>query len=161
MSAPDPRRQLAGALGRVPSGLFVLTARRGDAETGLLISWVQQCSFQPPRISVALQQGRPIGDWLTEGAVFTVNILDDTQTDMVAHFGKGFTLEEPAFAGLEVDRTAAAAPVLMEALAFLDCRVVSRCQAGDHDLLIAEVQAGRLLGEGHPMVHVRKSGFHY
>jgi flavin reductase (DIM6/NTAB) family NADH-FMN oxidoreductase RutF len=127
----------------------------------MLISWVQQCSFQPPRVSLAVQQGRAINDWLAEGADFTVNILDDTQTDMVAHFGKGFALDEPAFEGLEVDRSAGAAPVLIEALAFLDCRVVSRYSAGDHDLLIAEVQAGRLIGEGHPMVHVRKSGLHY
>jgi flavin reductase (DIM6/NTAB) family NADH-FMN oxidoreductase RutF len=122
---------------------------------------VQQCSFQPPRVSVALQRGRPVNDWLTEGAAFTVNILDDTQTDMVAHFGKGFAPGEPAFDGLEVDRDVGSAPVLTEALAFLDCRVVSRCPAGDHDLLVAEVAAGRMLNEGHPLVHVRKSGSHY
>jgi len=151
---------MAGALGRIPSGLFVLTARRGEAETGMLVSWVQQCSFQPPRLSVALQSGRPVGDWLTEGACFALNILDDTQTDMIVHFGKGFDLGDPAFAGLEVDR-AAVAPILTEALAFLECRVVARWPAGDHDLLIGEVQAGRLLGDGHPMVHVRKSGLHY
>jgi flavin reductase (DIM6/NTAB) family NADH-FMN oxidoreductase RutF len=152
---------LAAALGRVPSGLFILTASRDGAETGLLVSWVQQCSFTPPRVSIALQRGRPIGDWLTEGAVFVLNVLDDTQTDMIVHFGKGFDPGEQAFAELEVDRTAGAAPVLSEALAFLECRVIARCPGGDHDLLIGEVQAGRLLGEGHPMVHVRKSGMHY
>jgi flavin reductase (DIM6/NTAB) family NADH-FMN oxidoreductase RutF len=122
---------------------------------------VQQCSFRPPLVSIALQRERPVNDWLTEGTLFTLNVLDDTQTDMVAHFGKGFTLDEPAFAGLEVDRSAGAAPVLAEALAFLDLRIVSRCEAGDHDLFIAEATTGRLLGEGHPMVHVRKSGQHY
>jgi flavin reductase (DIM6/NTAB) family NADH-FMN oxidoreductase RutF len=127
----------------------------------MLVSWVQQCSFHPPRISLALQPGRPVSGWLVEGATFTLNILDDTQTDMVAHFGKGFGLHEPAFEGLEVDHAAGAAPVLTEALAFLDGRVVSRYSAGDHDLVIAEATAGRLLGEGHPLVHVRKSGFHY
>jgi flavin reductase (DIM6/NTAB) family NADH-FMN oxidoreductase RutF len=141
--------------------LFVLTARRGDAETGLLVSWVQQCSFQPPRISLALQPQRPINAWLEEGAYFTLNILDETQTDMVVHFGRGFRPGEPAFVGVDVSREGSAAPVLREALAFLDCRLVARYPVGDHDLLIAEVTAGQLLNEGQPMIHVRKSGLHY
>jgi flavin reductase (DIM6/NTAB) family NADH-FMN oxidoreductase RutF len=161
MKDADPRRQLASALGRIPSGLFVLTARNGAAETGMLVSWVQQCSFAPPLIVLAMKRGRPIADWLTESATFLLNVLDDTQTDMVAHFGKGFPLHEPAFEGIEVERSDQLPPILTEALACLQCRVVARQPAGDHDLFIAQVLAGRMLGEGQPMVHVRKSGMHY
>jgi len=93
--------------------------------------------------------------------LFTINILDDTQTDMIVHFGRGFGLNEPAFLDLEIERPESGGPVLAEALAFLECRVVGRCATGDHDLIIGECVRGRLLSEGHPMVHVRKSGFHY
>jgi flavin reductase (DIM6/NTAB) family NADH-FMN oxidoreductase RutF len=154
-------RQLSAALGRIPSGLFVLTARRGTAETGMLTSWVQQCAFDPPHISVALQRDRPIIAWLTDGASFTLNILDDSQTDMIAHFGRGFALDEPAFAGLEVERLEGGGPVLQEALAYMDCRIRDQLPVGDHELFIAEVVGGRVLSEGQPMVHIRKSGFHY
>ncbi len=157
----DPHRQLLAALGRIPSGLFVLTARRGNDETGMLASWVQQCSFEPPRVSVALARGREVSAWLTEGAAFTLNILDDTQTDMIVHFGRGFALGQPAFVGLEVERCPEGGPVLSDALAYLECRVVARHPAGDHDLLIGEIVRGRLLDEGQPMVHIRKSGAHY
>ena len=51
MPDSDPSKRLAAALGRVPSGLYILTARHGDAETGMLVSWVQQCSFAPPLVS--------------------------------------------------------------------------------------------------------------
>jgi flavin reductase (DIM6/NTAB) family NADH-FMN oxidoreductase RutF len=161
MKDSDPQRQLASALGRIPSGLFILTARRGESETGMLASWVQQCSFQPLRISLAIQPNRDIVGWLTEGASFTLNILDSDQTDMIAHFGRGFALGQPAFDGLEVERPDGIAPVLSEALAYLDCRVVSRSSAGDHDLFVSEVVAGRMLGDGQPMVHIRKNGLHY
>jgi flavin reductase (DIM6/NTAB) family NADH-FMN oxidoreductase RutF len=161
MTDSDPHKQLGAALGRIPSGLFVLTARRGEQETGMLASWVQQCSFEPPQISVAVKRGREVAAWLTEGAAFVLNVLDDSQTDVLIHFGKGFPLGEPAFDGLEVERTEGGVPVLSEALAYLDCRVVGRYPAGDHDLYIGRVVAGRMLGEGHPMVHIRKSGFHY
>jgi flavin reductase (DIM6/NTAB) family NADH-FMN oxidoreductase RutF len=157
----NAQRQLAAALGRVPSGLFVLTMRRGEAETGMLVSWVQQCSFEPPQLSLAIQRDREIIPWLVEGTAFTLNILDSSQTDMIVHFGRGFALSEPAFTGLEIERPDGGAPILSEALAYLECRVTGRCPAGDHDLLIGQVLGGRLLGDGQPMVHVRKSGFHY
>jgi flavin reductase (DIM6/NTAB) family NADH-FMN oxidoreductase RutF len=157
----DGAKSLAAALGRVPSGLFIVTARRGEAETGLLASWVQQCSFDPPQLSLAVRRDRDLLDWLTPDAAFTVNVLDDTQTDMIVHFGKGFAAGEPAFTGLDVDRPGGAPPVLLEALAYLECRVVARHPAGDHDLIVGRVVAGALLGEGQPMIHVRKSGMHY
>ncbi len=157
----ESRRQLAAALGRLPSGLFVLTARRGEAETGMLTSWVQQCAFEPPHISLAVKRDRPITAWLTEGTCFTLNILDHTQTDMVAHFGRGFSLDEPAFADLEIERPEGSAPVLQEALAYLECQVTTSCVCGDHQLFLCQVLSGRVLSEGQPMVHIRKSGFHY
>jgi flavin reductase (DIM6/NTAB) family NADH-FMN oxidoreductase RutF len=161
MHETDPQRQLASALGRVPSGLFILTIRHGQAETGMLASWVQQCSFSPPQISLAIKRDRPIAAWLTEGAAFTLNVLDQSQTDMVSHFGRGFALDQPAFTDLEIERPDGAAVVLSEALAYLTCCIVTRYAVGDHELYIAEVTGGRVLGEGQPMVHVRKSGLHY
>lgn len=154
-------KQLAAALGRIPSGLFILTVAQGGKETGFLASWVQQCSFHPPMVSVAIQPKRSVVPFLNQGAAFTLNLLEDGQTDMIAHFGKGFAPGDDAFSGLDVDRSGPGGPVLTEALAVLHCRVVQRCPAGDHDLFLGEVTGGRLLGEGRPMVHVRKNGFHY
>jgi flavin reductase (DIM6/NTAB) family NADH-FMN oxidoreductase RutF len=161
MMDADPHKQLLAALGRIASGMFVITARRGDAETGMLASWVQQCSFDPPQISVALRKGREISNWLPEGSAFIVNILDDTETDMIIHFGRGFSGQEPAFADVEVERPDGSPPILKDALAYLDCRVAGRHATGDHVLIIGRVVGGRLLDEGHPMVHIRKSGGHY
>jgi flavin reductase (DIM6/NTAB) family NADH-FMN oxidoreductase RutF len=161
MSDPDPQRQLAAALGRIPSGLFIITSSHQGQETGMLASWVQQCAFDPPHLSLVVKRGRPVHTWLGEGAAFVVNILDDGQTDMVAHFGRGFSLAEPAFEGLEVERSDGRPPVLLEALAYLECRVAGHLTVGDHDLFIGRIVGGRVLNEGHPMVHVRKSGMHY
>jgi flavin reductase (DIM6/NTAB) family NADH-FMN oxidoreductase RutF len=161
MQTSDWQKQLFAALGRVPSGLFILTASRGNEETGLLTSWVQQCSFQPPLISVAIKRGRWLADWLAEGTSFSLNILDESQTDMIGHFGRGFNRGEAALAGLEVERRRDGAPILSETLGYLDCRPVSRHPTGDHDLFVCEVVAGRLLDDGRPMIHIRKSGGHY
>jgi flavin reductase (DIM6/NTAB) family NADH-FMN oxidoreductase RutF len=157
----DPSKELAAAIGRIPSGLFIVTARQDNCETGFLASWIQQCSFDPFQVSFAVKCGRPVCSWLVADAPLVINILEEDQTDLLVHFGKGFAANEPAFNGLEIDRSAAGAPVLTDALAFLDCRVVERLGAGDHELYIARVTGGRVLSEGRPMVHVRKNGAHY
>jgi flavin reductase (DIM6/NTAB) family NADH-FMN oxidoreductase RutF len=155
-------RALLSALGRIPSGLFVLTARRGDASTGTLVSWVQQCSFDPPQVTVALGRGRDVSAWLTDGTVFALNILAEGQGRMLSHFGKGFAAGAPAFVGVDVETSAEGLPVLPAALAHLECRVAGRVPVGDHDLLIARVIGGKVHhADARPMVHVRKSGGHY
>jgi flavin reductase (DIM6/NTAB) family NADH-FMN oxidoreductase RutF len=161
MKPDDPHRPLASALGRIPSGIFVLTVARDGVETGMLASWVQQCSFEPLQVSVAIRPDRDIVSLLGDGEPFTLNILEASQTDMIVHFGRGFSLHDDAFAGLEVRRTPGAGPVLAEALGYLECQVAGRIPAGDHDLFLARVVAGALLDEGQPMVHIRKNGLHY
>jgi flavin reductase (DIM6/NTAB) family NADH-FMN oxidoreductase RutF len=161
MHSNDPQKNLASALGRIPSGIYVLTLARDAIETGLLASWVQQCSFHPPMISFVIQRNRPIADLLTKDAVFTINILEESQTDMVAHFGKGFALEDDAFKELDIEREPPHGPILKEAHAYLRGKVLERIHAGDHDLFLSEVTAGCLLDEGQPMVHIRKNGMHY
>lgn len=161
MKPDEPHRALAAALGRVPSGIYVLTVTRGSVETGLLSSWVQQCSFEPPQVSVAIRPDRAIVAMLGPGSRFTLNILEASQTDMIVHFGRGFALEDNAFAGLDVRREPNQGPVLTEALAYLECEVAGRLNAGDHDLFVGRVLAGELLDEGQPMVHIRKNGLHY
>jgi flavin reductase (DIM6/NTAB) family NADH-FMN oxidoreductase RutF len=161
MKTDDASKQLAAALGRIPSGIFVLTVAREGIETGMLASWVQQASFRPPLISFLVQSGRPILDLLPRGSRLTLNILESSQTDMVAHFGKGFASGDDAFRDVEVRREPGVAPVLAEALAYLECCVTQRHAAGDHELFLAEVVTGAVLAEGQPMVHVRKNGMHY
>jgi flavin reductase (DIM6/NTAB) family NADH-FMN oxidoreductase RutF len=160
MNAPT-NHTLSAALGRIPSGLFILTVRHGSKETGMLASWVQQCSFDPPRLTMAIRKGRDVLDWLTDGASFVLNVLPEGGKTLIAHFGKGFELGQPAFEGIKLAKERDSAPVLAAAHAYLGCRVVDRVDAGDHMVLIADVRTGAVLNDGKPTVHVRKNGLTY
>lgn len=161
MSHSEEMQALAAGLGRIPSGLFVLTFRHGSSETGMLASWVQQCAFDPPHISFSLNLQRPVLAWLTTDAPVTVNILAEGQKQFLSHFGKGFDLGQPAFEGISLRRLEAGAPVLVDAHAFLECRVAEQIKVADHLLVVARVIAGGLLSHERPGVHVRRSGMHY
>ena len=160
MSATD-RKELGAALGKVSSGMFIVTAADDDARTGILASWVQQASFEPPMITVAVKKGRKIEEFLKEDAPFAVNVIGETGKRLIQRFVKGVEPDQDLFEGLEVSKGESGAPVVDEALAYLECKVRGTLDAGDHTVYTGEVISGKLLSDGPPRVHVRESGLHY
>ncbi|MCX7702462.1 MAG: flavin reductase family protein [Gemmataceae bacterium] len=152
---------LAAALGRIPSGLFVVTCRRDNEESAFLASWIQQCSFDPPMLSLAVRRGRPIGEWLRAGTPFSVHILSVGQRELLSHFGKGLPLDQLPRHEERVQRQSGQAPLLTEALAVLHCTPTEIFDSGDHHLVLARITEGALFRSDEPMVHVRKSGLNY
>lgn len=151
----------AAALGKIPSGLFVLTATTSLGETGLLVSWVQQCSFDPPQVTLAINRERPLLPELQIGTSIVLNILPERSKVLIAHFGRGFAPSEGAFNGLAIERRPGRAPRLADALAWLDAQVVAQHEVGDHVLLIARIVDGMVQHEGKPTVHIRRDGRRY
>ena len=145
-------------LGRVPSGIFILTVGSGDRATGMLASWVMQAGFEPPMLSVAVRQGRYVEQWITDGAPFNLNLVAEKQFNMLKHFGKGFEPEVPAFEGISIQHCARAVPILTDCLGHLECEPVSHLDSGDHRIFLARVVRGELRNELPPMVHIRRSG---
>ncbi len=154
---------LAAALGRVPSGLFILTVRDGDRATGMLASWVQQAGFDPPMLTVAIARGRFVGDWARAAGRFVLNQVPAGNKGLLRHFGKGFDPDEPAFEGVAVRRDDhPAGPILAEALGYLVVEAAGEVSGGDHDVLLGRVvEGGLIVADAHPMVHVRRTGLHY
>ena len=158
---PPMTQHLHAILGRVPSGIFILTAGTGDRATGMLASWVMQAGFEPPMVTVAVKQGRYVADWLTRGEPFVLNVVGEGQTHLLKHFGKGFEPNEPAFTCLEIHPCSRGVPVLAEAVGHLECEPTSHVDSTDHRIFLARVTHGALAHDIPPMVHIRKSGAHY
>jgi flavin reductase (DIM6/NTAB) family NADH-FMN oxidoreductase RutF len=129
---------LAAALGRIPSGLFVIAWRDGCGDRTMLASWVMQAAFTPPMISVAIASSRDLLAAVSSGTDFVLNIL----------------------AGLAVERVAGIA-ALVDAVGWLHCRGVARAESGDHAVVIARILAGASASTGQPLVHLRRHGLRY
>lgn len=161
LSRPEPS-PLALALGRVPSGLFILTVRRANRRTGMLVSWVQQAGFEPPMLTVAVQRDRYVGDWIIDRGRFTLNQMTAGRKTLLRHFARGFGPDDDAFQGIAVLDKAEGGPVLADALAYLDAEAVGELSGPDHRVIFARVVGGALLDpRGEPMIHVRHHGLHY
>jgi flavin reductase (DIM6/NTAB) family NADH-FMN oxidoreductase RutF len=154
-------KDINAILGRVTSGIYILTAGVGSRATGMLTSWVMQAGFDPPMITVGVKQGRYIAEWISRGEPFNLNVLAEGQKDLLKHFSRGFESDQPAFEGLEIRRCARGVPILGAALGHLECELVSHVDSGDHRIFLARVVRGGLLNDRPPMVHIRKSGANY
>jgi flavin reductase (DIM6/NTAB) family NADH-FMN oxidoreductase RutF len=149
-------------LGRVPSGIFILTVGTGDRATGMLASWVMQAGFEPPMVSVAVRQGRYVGDWIAAGQPFVLNLLAETNASLRKHFNGGFEPGMPAFEGLSISHCPRGVPILNDSLGHMECEPVRHVDSGDHRIFLANIVRGKLLDEAaRPMVHIRKTGANY
>lgn len=155
----DFKKQVARALGQVPSGCFVMTASSGGRATGILASWVQQASFDPPMVTAAVKQGRPIQELIEESGHFVLNHISENPLVMFRHFGRGFRLDEPAFDGLSTQADPAGI-ILQDCIGHLGCRVVKSLDVGDHRLYVGEIISAALR-DGRPYVHLRSNGLQY
>jgi len=99
------KKSFDAVLGRVPSGIFILTVGSGARATGMLSSWVQQAGFEPPMVSVGVKFGRYVCDWITDGQPFVLNLVGESQTWLMKHFSKGFEPGVPAFDGLAITQS--------------------------------------------------------
>jgi len=155
------RESMGRALGMIPSGIFVVTAARDSVRAAYVGSWIQQAAFEPPSITIAMNQQRPLLTLLEPGRGIGVNILGRRQAALYDRFERGFALDEDPFVGMEVDTVVTGAPLLHEAFAYVDCRIRTMLDAGDHMVILAEVLAGAVRQPGEPMTYTRQSGFTY
>ena len=151
---------IAEVLGKLPSGCSILTAGHEGRSTGMLGSWIQQASFEPLLLTVAVKRGRPLVELVEGSGRFVVNILGSDPKEMFRHFGKGFGPDEPAFEGLAC-RATEFGTILDQVLGFLECMVQFRMEVGDHWLYVAEPVSGGMCVESEPYIHTRKSGRSY
>lgn len=159
----DPLRSTIGkALGRVPSGVFILTARHDGKAAAMLVSWVQQAGFHPPAVCAAVARDRPARAMIEASGRFALSVLGQYDSPLMKKYARGIPPDAEPFEGISVRDAESGTPVLADALAYLDCRLMQVCDfGGDHDLLIGEITAGQQLKDGQPFTHVRGNGFHY
>ncbi|NJK72788.1 MAG: diflavin flavoprotein A, partial [Synechococcaceae cyanobacterium SM2_3_60] len=151
------------ALGRISGGLYIITAQKDAAASAMLASWVMQASSEPPGISIAVAKDRAIESLMRVGDRFVLNVLEEgNHLDLMKHFLKRFAPGADRFEGVKTQPASNGAPILTEALAYLECTVISRLETADHWVVYSTVDVGRVANaDARTAVHHRKVGNHY
>ncbi|NJK40389.1 MAG: MBL fold metallo-hydrolase [Acaryochloridaceae cyanobacterium SU_2_1] len=154
---------LEKALGRLSSGLYILTAVKGGLTGAMLASWVTQASLEPLGFTVAVAKDRAIESLMQVGDVFVLNVLEtDNYASLMNHFLKRFPPGADRFAGIKTRQAENGSPILADALAYMECKVVSRMECSDHWLVYSEVTVGKVSKpDSLTAVHHRQVGTYY
>ncbi|TVQ06164.1 MAG: MBL fold metallo-hydrolase [Leptolyngbya sp. DLM2.Bin27] len=161
--APALDAGLDQALGRLSTGLYIVTARKGAISSAMLASWVIQASLEPPGVALAVAKDRAIESLLHGGDTFVLNVLEeDHYQPLIKHFLKRFPPGSDRFEGIATYAAANDSPILAAALAYLECTVNHRFEAGDHWVIYCTASAGRVAKPaGLSAVHHRQASNHY
>ncbi|MGZ0080736.1 flavin reductase family protein [Methylomonas sp. YC3] len=145
-------KEFKNALKLWASGVTVVTTQgRDNQPRGMTATAFSSVSVEPPQILVCLNQATDTGAALLESRRFAVNILNSAQEDVSNQFA-GSTTQEQRFASIAWQAGENGAPILNEALAALECRVVQQVQAGSHWVIIGEVDSV-VCREGEPLLY--------
>ncbi len=159
----ENHENIGKALGRIASGLFIVSSRFEDQAQGMLGSWVMQAAFEPPMVTVAIKKNRGLRLLIESSEAFTISILGADDGALMKPFFSAPGPGQDQFAGLNTENieVASDAPVLLDSHAWLACEMMGMMDAGDNVVYLGEVLSGKLLKSAEPKTHVRESGFKY
>lgn len=145
---PDAFRAI---LGRFASGVTVVTVvdERGR-DHGLTVSAFASVSLHPPLVLVCIDDEASIRPVIDQAGHFGVNILAADQEPL----SRRFATKCDRFDGLAYERGKSGVALLGGTLAWLECEIVARHQAGDHEVVIGRVERGENRDE-RPLLYYR------
>lgn len=128
------------SLRHFPSGVTIVTIRGGENIHGLTVSAFTSISPDPPLIMISIDHRHSALPYMElEEATFAVNILHRDQRNLSDRFA--WIKDEDRFKRGNWGTAKTGAPILKDALAWLDCTIYARYPAGSHTIYIGEVQA--------------------
>ena len=129
-------------MGCFATGVTVITVDYEGEVQGMTANAFSAVSLDPLLVLVCVDQQARTHAHLHARKRFGINILSENQRAISQHYSRPD--RDPARAeeetGARFDRTAHGTPVLYGALAYLECRLQSAQDAGDHTIFIAEVE---------------------
>jgi flavin reductase (DIM6/NTAB) family NADH-FMN oxidoreductase RutF len=143
------------AMGCFATGVTIITLDDGGEVHGMTANAFASVSLDPPLVLVCVDHKAQTHSHLQAKKRFGVNVLAQNQRAISEYYADPErTLKEFSKAGASFDRTPRGIPVLHGALAYLECRLYSAQDAGDHTIFIAEVE-DIVVREGNPLLFFR------
>jgi flavin reductase (DIM6/NTAB) family NADH-FMN oxidoreductase RutF len=149
----------------MPSGLYVVgSTDKGERRNGMTLNWATQVSSDPKLLAIAVEVEAYTHELVSAGRVFSLNIVDREDRAIVRKFTKPVDVDLAArtLNGFAYHDGITGAPVLDQAVAFLDCEVRESFAVGDHTLFLGEiVDAGFQKPEDTPVLRMEDTRMNY
>jgi len=123
-------------LQQFPYGLYAVTVKHGGEEHGMTANWVVQTSFEPPMVAVAVENTSRTIELIRDARHFTINLFLQGQRELAAKLGRSSASARQKLRGIKTKPApVSGAPILADALGWVECRVVATLPSGDPTLV--------------------------
>ena len=140
---------LRQALGRFATGVAVIATRTPEGKLeGLTANSFAAVSLDPPLVLWSLRRSAPSLPSFQRSGSFAVNVLAAEQCELSRHFA---TRAADKFARVPHVLGESGCPLIEGCLAWLECRIDSMVDGGDHLIFIGRVLRASF-GEGEPLI---------
>lgn len=130
-----------GAMRHLTGGVSVITAGRGRHISGMTVTSVSSLSVDPPALIVSVSRTASSLPLVKRYGFFGVNILTSDQLEIAERFtGKDGLKGADRFAGAAWTTRASGVPLLVGALAAIDCEVEEVIERHSHAIIIGRVR---------------------
>ncbi len=126
-------------MGHFATGVTVVTTRHNGEIQVMTANAVTSLSLNPPLVLVAVDKTAAMHAALSASRHFSLNILDESQEQLSRRFAMRGPKEVNDLKWLTA---VSDAPILADALGWVDCRLAEILPGGDHDIFIGEILAG-------------------
>ncbi len=155
------RRRVLWAM---PYGLYVVGSRAGDRFNLMTLNWATQLSFDPKLLGVGVERESLTHQLIEQGRVFSLCLVDREDRAIVRKFTKPVEVDLGASRanGFPFHLGRSGAPVLDQAVAYLDCEVRQHLELGNHTFFVGEVvDAGFQKPEDTPVLRMEDTRMNY
>lgn len=144
MLPPDAVSNIDSALRLLDREIWVVTAADGELRGGLLATWVSPASIdrERPVLLIALAPNHFTAELVLKSEAFAAHLLRTEQAGLAWNFADGSGRSRDKLAGLATEWRVTGAPVLADCLAWFDCRVLAKFDAGDRLFFWGDVVDG-------------------
>jgi flavin reductase (DIM6/NTAB) family NADH-FMN oxidoreductase RutF len=143
---------------RLSTGVYVIGVSHNGRSNAFTAAWVTQVSFDPLLLALTVNPENFSHSLLRESGVFAINVLKRGQLELARHFGTQSGRDVDKLAGQRWRRGELGAPLLADAAAFLECRIVDVMTVGDHELVAGRPVAGRVLDQSAEVMTYAETG---
>jgi flavin reductase (DIM6/NTAB) family NADH-FMN oxidoreductase RutF len=140
------------ALSRFATGVTVLTTCDGERPAGVTVNAFTSVSLNPPLVMVCIDKRSHLHDIVARAGFYAVNVLGAHQQATSRRFAGQTADRAERFRATPYHHGATGAPLLDEAIAHIECRLVAIYPGGDHDIYLGQVEAVNV-GAGDPLLY--------
>jgi flavin reductase (DIM6/NTAB) family NADH-FMN oxidoreductase RutF len=129
----------------ITHGVYIVTTRTKERINGMTAAWISQVSMNPVLLMVSIAPARYTHGLIKESGYFAINVLSDGQEGLAQSFGFRSGRKHDKFQNIPFFDAPNGSPILQDAMAFFECKLINDFSAGDHSLFIGHVVEAKLL----------------